>query len=156
MAILGFGSTRQSLFDQVSITLADGFHHIGRAMIEFHNQPLGRSGARRYDAGNIDHALAQGRHRCLDLTWSILDMQQWGTWTKATHHVYRILPSCLYPVHVDFEEYIGIKVFEHHIHGEAALPYLVLKPMIVIPQHKSIRFGHFHAFIERVTDTLDP
>src|SRR5215213_1781897 len=45
MAILVFVSTRQSLSDQILVTLADRFHNVGVTAIEFHHQPFGRCGA---------------------------------------------------------------------------------------------------------------
>src|SRR5919109_4611664 len=111
-AILVFGSTRQSLSDQVSITLADRFHHIGGTVIEFHDQPLGRSSASRHHARNIHHALAECRHRRFDLTWPILDVQERRARTKATDHPRGILSGRLHPIYIDFEKYVGVKVFE--------------------------------------------
>src|SRR5690349_17341326 len=112
MAILVLVSTPQSLFDQISITLADGFQYIGGTLIELHHQPLGRSGARRDHAGDIDHALTQRRHRRLELAGTILDVQKRRPRAHATDALHRVLSGRLHPIDIDFKEYIGIKVLE--------------------------------------------
>src|SRR5690349_7029496 len=100
MAILVFVSTPQSLFDQVLITLADGFQDIGGTLIELHHQPLGRSGASRDHPGDIDYALAQRRHRRLELTGTILDVQKRRPRAQATDDLLRILTDGLHPIDI--------------------------------------------------------
>jgi hypothetical protein len=60
------------------------------------------------------------------------------------------------PIHIDFEEYVGGKVFEHHVGSDAVLHLPVLKPMVMITHLNAMGFCHSGGFVERVTDLLDP